>query len=374
MKVDANFDGGNIETLSISNNHFNLNIREDSKSTQKQWFYFRATKVKDKLCCYTIENAHSVSYPEAWPTCTIVASYDRKNWFRIATSYDGQRLHFEHNAEHDIVYFSMFEPYSYERHLDLVAWSLQKPDCTLLSYCDTVDHHQVELLQIGQQQSHKKNIWIIARQHPAETMAEWFVEGLLKKLLGATPKQFSHLLANATFYIVPNMNPDGSVAGNLRTNGAGVDLNRSWLDINPKTAPESHFVFQQMKSMGVDLFLDIHGDEDVPYPFIAGSEGIPSYTEKLATLDQSFREIFNQQNADFCIENGYPSEQPKSADLSIACNQVGEYFKCLSLTIEMPFTDNKFHPNHREGWSAKRSKALGESVLSVIEIILPKIS
>ena len=28
----------------------------------------------------------------------------------------------------------------------------------------------------------KKKVWLIARQHPGETMAEWFVEGLLQRL------------------------------------------------------------------------------------------------------------------------------------------------------------------------------------------------
>ena len=28
-----------------------------------------------------------------------------------------------------------------------------------------------------------KNIWIIARQHPGESMAEWWMEGLLERLI-----------------------------------------------------------------------------------------------------------------------------------------------------------------------------------------------
>ena len=36
------------------------------------------------------------------------------------------------------------------------------------------------------------------------------------------------LLAKATFHVVPNMNPDGSVRGYLRTNSSGANLNREW--------------------------------------------------------------------------------------------------------------------------------------------------
>jgi hypothetical protein len=42
----------------------------------------------------------------------------------------------------------------------------------------------------------------------------------------------------AVFYVVPNVNPDGSYRGHLRTNGAGANLNREWqaprLDYSPE--------------------------------------------------------------------------------------------------------------------------------------------
>ncbi|MBA6340443.1 carboxypeptidase family protein [Colwellia sp. MB02u-10] len=374
MRVDDKFDGGNIELIDISKEKACLNIKKDSKSDEKQWFYFRASGIKNIRCNFEIANASTVSYPEAWPTCSIVASYDRKKWFRVPTFYNGKTLTFNLQAENDIAYFALFEPYSYERHLDLISWSLTQDNCALLSYCETLEHNQIELLQIGTRSNDKKNIWIIARQHPAETMAEWFIEGLLKKILSGTSLQNKALLDAATFYILPNMNPDGAIAGNLRTNGAGIDLNRSWLNPNKLTAPESHFVFEQMKSIGVDLFLDIHGDEDIPYAFIAGSEGNPSYTKELALLDTFFRAQFNKATPDFCVENGYKANLPGAGDLRIACNQVGEYFNCLSLTIEMPFTDNKYQPNKIEGWNAQRSMALGAAVLTPIRNILPKLT
>lgn len=45
-------------------------------------------------------------------------------------------------------------------------------------------------------------IWIIARQHPGETMAEWFIEGLLGRLLDFQDPTARALLDTATFYIV----------------------------------------------------------------------------------------------------------------------------------------------------------------------------
>ena len=36
-----------------------------------------------------------------------------------------------------------------------------------------------------------------------------------------------------------------------------------------------------MDKVGVDFFADIHGDEELPYNFISGSEGIPSWDDRL---------------------------------------------------------------------------------------------
>jgi len=372
--VDANFDGGNIVIVDDTHTaNIELHIRSDNKADHSQWFYFRASMIKNAKSNFFITNAGHASYPEAWPTCSIVVSTDRKHWQRLDTDYKDGTLHFSYKGEADIAYFALFVPYSYEQHQDLVSWSLLQAHCELLACGQSIEHRPVELIQVGDAAKHKKNIWLISRQHPAETMAEWFIEGFLKALLSNGNSSVQALLDKATFYIVPNMNPDGSITGNLRTNAAGVDLNRAWLEPDRSTAPEVHFVFEQMKKIGVDLFLDIHGDEDIPYAFIAGAEGNPSYTDKLAELDSEFRKVFAQATADFCIDNGYDADLPLQGDLSIACNQIGEYFDCLSLTIEMPFTDNKYQKDDVHGWSPERSMQLGENVLIPISELLNKL-
>ena len=40
-----------------------------------------------------------------------------------------------------------------------------------------------------------------------------------------------------TVYVIPNMNPDGSVRGHLRTNAAGANLNREWQTTGDYVAP-----------------------------------------------------------------------------------------------------------------------------------------
>lgn len=83
------------------------------------------------------------------------------------------------------------------------------------------------------------------------------------------------LLKRATLYIVPNMNPDGSWRGHLRTNAVGMNLNRCWDAPSLDECPEVYHVLQQMRATGVDMFVDVHGDEAIPHNFIACTEVRP---------------------------------------------------------------------------------------------------
>ena len=39
---------------------------------------------------------------------------------------------------------------------------------------------------------------------------------------------------------------------------------------------------------GVDMLVDVHGDEELPYCFIAGSEGIPGWSERMSRMQVWF--------------------------------------------------------------------------------------
>lgn len=367
MFIDAGFDGGNIEVVSISDQaEILLNIRKDTNSDHAQWFYFRLLGGKNQHCNFVILNANKASYPEAWPDGSVVASYDGTDWFRIATKFDGTQLTFAHDCSSDTLFVALSPPYPLQRHHDLICRALTSEHCNLAASIPSVENRGVEVLQIGSRDSAAPKVWIIARQHPGEPMAEWFMEGLIDKLTDPLDRTAVYLRFKCTFYLVPNMNPDGSIAGNLRTNAAGVDLNRAWAEPSLRTSPEVAGVLSLMNASSVDMFLDIHGDEEFRFVFAAGCERTPSFSSQSAQSDLNFRNAFHAANSDFSVKNGYPPDAPNAADLSIACNQVGERFGCLSLTIEMPFKDNAERPDPRRGWGTDHSIELGRSVLDAI--------
>src|SRR5690606_21037482 len=200
-----------------------LRLRTDNAADFHQWFHFRLTGAAGKPVRMVFENAATAAYPDGWRDYRCVASYDRQHWFRIAsTRYERGELIVDHTPERDSVYYAYFEPYSHERHLDLVARAEQSPHARVRRLGSTVDGRDLDLVVVGDEVSDevpgRAPIWIIARQHPGETMAEWFVEGLLERLLDGADPVARKLREQALLYIVPNMNPDGAVRGNLRTN------------------------------------------------------------------------------------------------------------------------------------------------------------
>ncbi|MFV2029578.1 M14-type cytosolic carboxypeptidase [Neisseria sp. S1] len=372
MKISAQFDAGSITVVDLQNpQNIRLRLRPDNASDFAQWFYFRLQGAAYQNCIMHFENAASSAYPEGWEDYQACASYDRQNWFRVPTKYENGVLTIEHTPLSNSIYYAYFEPYSSEQHLNLLGDAQGSGLCQIDDLGSTVQGRDINLLTIGNQVESDLKIWITARQHPGETMAEWFVEGLLARLLDPQDPTARALLDQATFYIVPNMNPDGSALGNLRTNAAGANLNREWLSPSIEKSPEVYYVRNKMRETGVDLFLDIHGDESIPYIFVAGTEGVPSYSQRIADLETRFKNALQAASPDFQDEHGYPKSKPGKADLSMATSWVGEEFKCLAYTLEMPFKDNNNIPDDDFGWNGQRSLRLGEATLSAILNTLP---
>lgn len=367
MIISANFDSGNIEVVRADDPaNIELNIRKDHQSDFYQWFHFRVSNVMETPCRFTILNAGGAAYADGWNGYNVCASYDRETWFRVKAAYDGERLTWEFEPDQDSIYFAYFAPYSMERHADLIADAASSPLTSTSVLGHTLDGQDMDLLEIGHGPEERKKIWLIARQHPGETMAEWWMEGALEFLLDEDNPVARKLLQKAQFYVVPNMNPDGSRRGHLRTNAAGANLNREWKDASLERSPEVYLVREKMRETGVDFHLDVHGDEDLPYNFIAGFEGIPSLTDKQLKLLDRYQTLLCQQSPDFQREHGYPADAPGSSDLKKCTDYVAETFGCLAMTLEMPFKDNADLPAPDEGWNPERSRALARACMHAL--------
>lgn len=373
MNIRSDFDSGNIQVLDASNpQQVLLAIRPDIASAHFQWFHFKAEGlVPGSRHGFSLTNAAQSSYAHAWSGYQAVASYDQQDWFRVPTRFDQNGLHFELDASQPQAWFAYFEPYSRARHEQLIAKALAIPGVELLATGRSVQGRDIPLLRVSRNPSTPRKLWLIAQQHPGEHMAEWYMEGLIERLAN-DDAELQQLLSKAELYLVPNMNPDGAFNGNLRTNAAGKDLNRAWQAASTAESPEVLFVQQHMAAIGVDLFLDIHGDEEIPYVFTAGCEGNPGFTPRLDALERTFRERL-MAIGEFQVEHGYVRDEPGQANLALACNWVGQTYDCLAYTVEMPFKDHNLSPNPRTGWNGERSKRLARDVLTVVAGMLDQL-
>ena len=367
MHISSSFDSGNIERLDCAQPaDIRVAIRKDNNSDFYQWFHFRLVGARGQDCTLRIMNAGGAAYPKGWEGYRACASYDRRDWFRVPTTYSAPVLSITHRPEYDSVYYAYFAPYSMERHARFVAKTLTDLRVRLEVPGVTLDGQDMDLLHVGEADGGKRQFWVIARQHPGETMAEWWMEGFVERLLDAADPVSQELLQRAVFHIVPNMNPDGSRRGHLRTNAAGANLNREWQAASMERSPEVVVIRQAMADTGVDFCLDVHGDETIPYNFIVKTVGIPSLTPKQKALQLAFAEQLSRASPDFQTAHGYPDNEPGKANLTMCGNYVAETFGCLSMTLEMPFKDNDAAPDARAGWSPARSRQLGRANLDAL--------
>lgn len=364
LSITSAFDGGNIIVKSTADiKDIRLDIRLDKDSEFYQWFHFRLSGGKDRACRMVIGNAGSSAYPKGWLDYKACASYDRETWFRVQTVFEDGQLIISHTPSEDAVYYAYFAPFTMERHADLIAEAAMVEGVSLHELGQTLDGRPLDCLRVG---TGDKQAWVIARQHPGESMAEWWMEGFLARLLDDADPVSRKLRALASFHIVPNMNPDGSFRGHLRTNAAGVNLNREWAEPSLKKSPEVYHTLEAMRGTGVDLFLDVHGDEALPYNFIAGSEGAPGFDEADDARLIAYKNALVTASPDFQTKYGYPRNAPGKANMTIAGNAMFGYFGCLSMTLEMPFKDNADLPDETFGWSPERCKHLGAANLDAM--------
>ena len=365
IAINRAFDSGNIEILEINGASAKLAIAKDRMSEFAQWFHFRVDNVAGRELELKITGLQASAYPQGWPGYNACVSEDRDYWGRARSTYDkdeeGGTLTIRHAPSGDMAWFAYFAPYSMERHYDLVAEAAGADGVSHRVLGLTLDGQPLDCLSMGEGDT---IVWLYARQHPGESMAEWWMEGALECLTDPADPVARALRQKCTFHIVPNCNPDGSRRGHLRTNAIGTNLNREWDTPTAEKSPEVLAIRNAMDETGVDFAIDVHGDEAIPAVFLAGFEGIPSWTDELGDKFYRYRSILERRTPDFQTAKGYPVSKPGKANLSMSTNQLAERFGACSMTLEMPFKDNDDLPDAEQGWSPERSKLLARDCLA----------
>lgn len=365
--IDAAFDSGNIHVLSIAGNTARLAITKDHLSDFFQWFHFRVACPVGEEIVLKITGLNASAYPGGWPGYDACVSEDRDYWGRAPSRFDndedGGTLTITYTPQSSLVWFAYFAPYSMERHHDLIADAAASEGVEVVRLGTTLDGQPIDCLEMGEGPT---KVWLYARQHPGETMAEWWIEGALDCLLDPADPVGRALRRDCRLHIVPNCNPDGSRRGHLRTNAAGINLNREWAHPTAEKSPEVLAIRNRMDVTGVDFAMDIHGDEAIPAVFLAGFEGIPSWTAEQGERFYLYQRILDRRTSDFQTKLGYPKAAAGKANLSMSTNQLAERFGACAMTLEMPFKDLADFPEPEQGWSPERCKLFARECLAAL--------
>ena len=204
ISISSAFDSGNIRVLSIDDTpagvRAELEIVRDHQSDFYQWFHFRVAGVAGRDVELAITNCAHSAYPDGWPGYQARYSEDRENWLLADTDYADGTLTIRLSPDINAVWLAYFAPYSMERHHDLIAWAACQPGVVHRELGLTLDGQPLDLLKLGEG---RKQVWLYARQHPGESMAEWWMEGALERLTDEEDAVARLLRQKATFHIVP---------------------------------------------------------------------------------------------------------------------------------------------------------------------------
>ena len=419
-------DGGAIEVVGYEHSvgdgittRASLNIAPDAPhagAPNRQWFYFRVTGTARCKHEYRLLNAGACSYPGGWDGYCVYYSTGGDEWACVEdTTYVDGVLSWRHASEaKDCVEYAYYPPYSRRRQFDLIertrkpmggcgpTWQVRHQVLGLTLDGDTIDCLVISGLggpprapPVFEQGlapaappakrqktgggagvaggNGKLNLWVLARQHPGETQASWWIEGCLEALGSDVAYR---VLEKANVYVVPNMNPDGGRRGYLRVNAAGANLNREWDKATMLRSPEVFTVRAAMHAVGVDFCVDVHSEEELPYCFVSKTPlAIPSLTARQRGLYEKY--VAALCDAAPTLMQDAPDKQyklkaPGSANLGICSAYVAETFGCLACTQEMPFKANAHDAGatRARGFPTADAKALGAAWWPAVETVL----
>ena len=376
IEINAAFDSGNIEVLSIDGADAKLEIRHDRDSKFFQWFHFRVSGCKGQNLTLRITGLKDSAYPMGWPNYRAAMSQDRVLWTRAETHWDeqadGGSLIIRCRPTSDLAWFAYFAPYSLERHQDLIARIAMRNGVDHATLGHSLDGRTIDCLTMG---SGPLRVWLIARQHPGRKHGR-MVDG---RRIGSVDRSFPiHrspariAAAAAASTSCPIVNP-GRVAsrGNLRTNTArdqpqprvGQRPPRTEIPRSPRD-PRT-----QWTCTGVDFAMDVHGDEAIPGVFLAGFEGIPSLKDeqkrglRIATLRNSRSTDARLPDRNWAMAvTPAGQRQPRRCPPTSSPNASA----ASSMTLEMPFKDHNAAPSPLQDWSPERSSQLGRDCLAAL--------
>ena len=316
---ESRFECGNLLcAFKTEKDNYQLYLQNDTNTTGYiQWFFFRVSNTKKgkkinfniinmlrNTCIYkkglkiiTYSKMQAKTENIGWHRdCENVMYYTNNLFIYNDNSKKKRNLNslsfqYEFKYDNDTVYFANCLPYFYSKLIkeinenekkffflkkDVITQTLGGNDLFILNINSSTQENKLikdnsipqllpkplNLTNTFNKNKTKKVVFLIARQHPGETVGSYVIEGCINFLLGDS-EEAKKLREIYNFYIIPMMNPDGVVVGNSRTGFAGCDLNRRWSKPNDIIHPEIYYsksiILKTALTHNISFIIDFHG-------------------------------------------------------------------------------------------------------------------
>jgi len=260
IKVDADFENGNVEIIQIDDYDNIITIYpslETKENTTRCWFYFKVFDFdKTKNLIINIKYVSIVIAPN-YP----VFSYDKINWTKLKTKEVNGFKQISSIFTQDTVYFATGFPYTYTQLNNYISTIKEKKNIEISTLTKSEKNNDVPKLTITKKsvKSEKQIIWIIARQHAFETNSNYFIEGMIDYFLTIN-KDNKKLNRICEINIIPMVDVDNVIIGASGRMQNPVDFNRDWnLASHWNVINElKKQIYESVQNNTYSMFWDIH--------------------------------------------------------------------------------------------------------------------
>ena len=322
MKIDADFAGGNVKIVKVTDNEAWL--EPDLSDTSDKWFYFNF-RVRGAAGKTVIFRMGGVPYGYVSPFGPAVSSDGAHYAFcPEKTKIDAFSFRYGFGADEDEKYFAFSLPYTAERFYDFAAKNGFEP----FEFARSEQGRIVPALRFG---AGEETVLFTCRHHCCESVASYVLEGALTEIRDLPiSKKFG-------FLVVPMVDIDGVENGDQGKNRIPHDHNRDYLEETSLYA-SVRAIKNAVTREKLRAFCDFHdpwnyGGENDNVQFVYGKNPDPDLDRLASILER----LTAGDIIPFCAKNGVPLgvrwNQP-SPNAKDYCVRHGAE---ISVSIETPY-------------------------------------
>jgi len=268
--IHATFDSGSLESYTVAGNTINVALKkeflENTGAEYTYWINFKASNMLNKEITFNITGVDAVPFLSHGGTQEnqMVYSCDGEIWNRITqhtySSDNSGTYTFTKTFHCNQVQIATFFPFSHKKmteYIDRVGLSQWATVTWLGSSFQGRDIDMITITNTDILDKDKRHIFIIGRQHAAESASSHMLEGMIDFLISDI-QEAKTLRDKFSWYFIPMVNPDGVYNGNSRATSTR-DSNRDWGNYATKEINIARDQIELIhRASGIDLFIDWH--------------------------------------------------------------------------------------------------------------------